>query len=95
MNLEVAEAIRAHYLPRHAGDQIPDNLVGAMVGMADRLDSICGCFGVGLIPSGAADPYGLRRQALAIINILWDKKFYLDLSSAIAYSLDPVKGQTD
>jgi glycyl-tRNA synthetase beta chain len=88
---EVAAAILAHYLPRHAGDQIPDNLVGAMVGIADRLDSICGCFGVGLIPSGAADPYGLRRQALAIINILWDKKFYLDLSSAINYSLSLLK----
>jgi glycyl-tRNA synthetase beta chain len=85
---QVAGAILAHYLPRHAGDQIPDNLVGAMVGMADRLDSICGCFGVGLIPSGAADPYGLRRQALAIINILWDKKFYLNLSSAIQFSLN-------
>ncbi len=84
---EVAEAIWEHYLPRHAGDQLPDNLVGAMVGMADRLDSICGCFGVGLIPSGAADPYGLRRQALAIINILWDKKFYLDLSAAVQHSL--------
>jgi glycyl-tRNA synthetase beta chain len=84
---EVAEAILAHYLPRHAGDQLPANQVGAMVGMADRLDSICGCFGVGLIPSGAADPYGLRRQALAIINILWDKKYYLDLSHAVHYSL--------
>ena len=88
---EVAEAILAHYLPRHAGDQIPDNLVGAMVGMADRFDSICGCFGVGLIPSGAADPYGLRRQALAIINILWDKKFYLDLSGTIKYCLGLLK----
>ncbi len=88
---EVAQAVLAHYLPRHAGDQIPDNLIGAMVGMADRLDSICGCFGVGLIPSGAADPYGLRRQALAIINILWDKKFYLDLSSAVNYSLSLLK----
>jgi glycyl-tRNA synthetase beta chain len=88
---EVADAILAHYLPRHAGDQIPDNLVGAMVGLADRLDSICGCFGVGLIPSGAADPYGLRRQALAIINILWDKKFYLDLGQAINYSLSLLK----
>ncbi|MGQ9921222.1 MAG: glycine--tRNA ligase subunit beta [Desulfobacca sp.] len=84
---EVAEAIWEHYLPRHAGDQLPTNLVGAMVGLADRLDSICGCFGVGLIPSGAADPYGLRRQALAIINILWDKKFYLDLDAAVRYSL--------
>ena len=88
---EVAEAILAHYLPRHAGDQIPENLVGAIVGMADRFDSICGCFGVGLIPSGAADPYGLRRQALAIINILWDKKFYLDLSGTINYCLGLLK----
>lgn len=85
---EVAEAIWEHYLPRHAGDQLPANLVGAMVGMADRLDSICGCFGVGLIPSGAADPYGLRRQALAIINILWEKKFYLNLNAAVQYSLN-------
>jgi glycyl-tRNA synthetase beta chain len=85
---EVAEAIWEHYLPRHAGDQLPAQGVGAMVGVADRLDTICGCFGVGLIPSGAADPYGLRRQALAIINILWDKKFYLDLPAAIRYSLD-------
>ncbi|WP_449243857.1 glycine--tRNA ligase subunit beta [Desulfobacca acetoxidans] len=84
---EVADAIWAHYLPRHAGDQLPDNPVGAIVGMADRLDSICGCFGVGLIPTGAADPYGLRRQALAIISILGEKKFYLDLSSAVSYSL--------
>ena len=84
---EVAEAIWEHYLPRHAGDQLPANLVGAMVGMADRLDTICGCFGVGLIPSGAADPYGLRRQALAIINILWEKKLFLDLPQAIHYSL--------
>jgi len=88
---EVADAILAHYLPRHAGDQLPENRVGAMVGMADRLDSICGSFGVGLIPSGAADPYGLRRQALAIINILWDNKFYLDLGEAIDYSLSLLK----
>jgi len=84
---EVAAAIWEHYLPRHAGDQLPTGPVGALVGMADRLDSICGCFGVGLIPSGAADPYGLRRQALAIINILWDKQFYLDLGAAVDYSL--------
>ncbi|MFP3866625.1 MAG: glycine--tRNA ligase subunit beta [Desulfobacteraceae bacterium] len=90
---EVAEAIFDHYLPRHAGDQLPENLIGAMVGLADRLDSICGCFGVGLIPTGAADPYGLRRQALAIINILADKKFYLDLSGAIGFSLALLKNK--
>ncbi|OPX20937.1 MAG: glycine--tRNA ligase subunit beta [Desulfobacca sp. 4484_104] len=86
--IEVVEAIFDHYLPRHAGDRLPDNQVGALVGLADRLDTICGCFGVGLIPTGAADPYGLRRQALAIINILADKKFYLDLAAAIGFSLN-------
>lgn len=84
---EVAEAIFEHYLPRHAGDQLPRGEVGALVGLADRLDTICGCFGVGLIPSGTADPYGLRRQALAIINILMDKGYHLDLGAAVDYSL--------
>lgn len=84
---EVAEAIFEHYLPRHAGDVLPQGAVGAIVGMADRLDTICGCFGVGLIPTGTADPYGLRRQALAIINILADKGYHLDLGEAIDYSL--------
>ncbi len=90
-NPEVADAIYAHYLPRHAGDAIPDNLVGALVGMADRLDTICGCFGVGLQPTGAADPYGLRRQALAIINILAAHKMYLDLPGAIGFALALLK----
>ncbi len=84
---EVAEAIFEHYLPRHAGDQLPRGEVGALVGLADRLDTICGCFGVGLIPSGTADPYGLRRQALAIINILMDKGYHLDLGAAVDHSL--------
>jgi len=88
---EVADAIFAHYLPRHAGDVIPETLVGALVGMADRLDTICGCFGVGLQPTGAADPYGLRRQALAIINILATHKMYLDLPGAIGFALALLK----
>lgn len=88
---EVAEAIFEHYLPRHAGDQLPENPIGALVGLADRLDTICGCFGVGLIPTGTADPYGLRRQALAIIHILLNRRDYLDLPGAIAFSLALLK----
>jgi glycyl-tRNA synthetase beta chain len=88
---EVAEAILSHYLPRHAGDKTPENPVGAIVGLADRLDTICGCFGVGLIPSGAADPYALRRQALAIINILSARNLYLDLPGALGFSLALLK----
>lgn len=89
----VAEAIFTHYLPRHAGDILPGDLTGALVGMADRLDTICGCFGVGLIPTGAADPYGLRRHALAVIHILRDKGLHLNLPEAVGAALDLLKGK--
>jgi glycyl-tRNA synthetase beta chain len=89
----VAEAIFTHYLPRHAGDLLPADLIGALVGMADRLDTICGCFGVGLIPTGAADPYGLRRHALAIINILRDQGLHLNLPEAVSAALDQLQGK--
>jgi glycyl-tRNA synthetase beta chain len=88
---EVAEAIFTHYLPRHADDELPPDKVGALVGMADRLDTICGCFGVGLSPTGAADPYGLRRHALAVIRILRGLKLHLDLVSAVAVALSLLK----
>ena len=89
----VAEAIFTHYLPRHAGDILPGDLTGALVGLADRLDTICGCFGVGLIPTGAADPYGLRRHALAIIHILRDKGLHLNLPEAVMNALDLLQGK--
>ncbi|RJR39803.1 MAG: glycine--tRNA ligase subunit beta [Deltaproteobacteria bacterium] len=89
----VAEAIFTHYLPRHAGDLLPGDLIGALVGMGDRFDTICGCFGVGLIPTGAADPYGLRRHALAIIHILRDQGLHLNLPEAIWAALDLLKGK--
>jgi glycyl-tRNA synthetase beta chain len=85
---EVAEALFTHYLPRHAGDALPPDLCGTVVGLADRLDTICGCFGVGLIPTGTADPYGLRRHALAIINILLGQRLHLDLPEAVWTSLN-------
>jgi glycyl-tRNA synthetase beta chain len=88
---EVAEAIFTHYLPRHAGDELPPDATGALVGMADRLDTICGCFGVGLIPTGAADPYALRRHALAIIHTLLHMRLHLDLPEVVWVSLDLLK----
>lgn len=66
----VAEAIYEHYLPRHAGDDLPRTPHGKVVALADRLDSVVGCFALGLEPTGSQDPYGLRRQALAICRIL-------------------------
>ncbi len=89
----VAEAIFSHYLPRHADDELPGDLVGVTVGLADRLDTICGLFGVGLAPTGAADPYGLRRHALAIIRILRHHDLHLDLPEAVWAALDLLKGK--
>ena len=76
---EVAEAIYEHYLPGFAGDRLPSSPVGDIVSMADKLDTIVGCFGVGLLPTGTADPFGLRRQALGIIRIILEKKYPFSL----------------
>jgi len=66
----VADAIYEHYLPRFAGDQLPTTRPGLALGLANRLDSLAGLFGVGLAPSGSADPYGLRRDALGLVTVL-------------------------
>ncbi len=87
----VATAIFTHYLPRHADDQLPEDLIGALVGLADRLDTICGAFGVGLSPTGTADPYGLRRHALAVIRILRAQGLHLDLPEVVTTSLELLK----
>ena len=67
---EVAQGIYESYLPRFAGDALPSTRAGTYAALADRIDSIVGCFGVGLKPTGSKDPYALRRQALGVINIL-------------------------
>ena len=80
----VADAILEHYLPRFAGDKLPETLEGVCVGIADRIDTITGCFSVGLIPSGSEDPYGLRRQSVAILNMLLERGLRLSLADLIA-----------
>ncbi|WP_298267613.1 glycine--tRNA ligase subunit beta [Geobacter sp.] len=84
---EVAAAIAEHYLPTQAGGELPASDIGAFVSMADKLDTICGCFGVGLIPTGSADPYALRRSALGIINIVLDKGYRLSLEAQVDRAL--------
>lgn len=83
----VAKAIYEHYLPTAAGGDLPETSEGAIVGIADKTDSICGFFGVALIPTGTADPYALRRQALGVINIILAKRYSFSLSSLIDESL--------
>lgn len=84
----VANAISEHYLPTQAGGDLPASDIGAFVSIADKLDTICGCFGVGLIPTGSADPYALRRSALGIINIILEREYKLSLSALIDAALD-------
>jgi glycyl-tRNA synthetase beta chain len=80
----VADAILEHYLPRYAGDKLPDSVEGVCVGIADRIDTITGCFSVGLVPSGSEDPYGLRRQSVAILNMLMERGVRVSLADLIA-----------
>jgi len=85
---DVATAIHEHYLPNQAGGELPTTPVGSLVSIADKLDTICGCFGVGLIPTGTADPYALRRSALGIIAIVVDRGYGVSLSALIDSSLE-------
>jgi glycyl-tRNA synthetase beta chain len=85
---EVATAIYEHYLPSSAGGALPASVAGAIVSIADKCDTICGCFGIGQRPTGAADPYALRRSALGIISIVLEKSFDLPLDLLVERSLD-------
>ncbi len=85
---EVALAIREHYLPAGAGDALPESKAGIAVGLADRLDSLAGLFAAGLAPTGSADPFGLRRAALAVTQILAEKGIDFDLRIAVDTALD-------
>lgn len=67
----VSTAIVEHYLPKGADDALPATLMGQMVGIADRIDTLSGIFGLGMVPTGSSDPFALRRAANAIVNILW------------------------
>ena len=83
----VANAIAEHYLPTQAGGELPPSDTGAFVSLADKLDTLCGCFGVGLIPTGAADPYALRRATIGMISIIMDKGYRLSLSDLLDRAL--------
>ncbi len=84
----VAVAIFEHYLPIEAGGELPTDNIGAFVSIADKIDTICGCFGVGLIPTGSADPYALRRSAIGILNIILDRGFRLSIPELVDNSLN-------
>lgn len=70
LDQRVAEAIREHYQPQGAGDSLPNSLGGVCLSLADKLDTLVGCFGIGLTPTGNKDPFGLRRAALGVIRMV-------------------------
>ncbi|WP_426984341.1 glycine--tRNA ligase subunit beta [Brevibacillus borstelensis] len=75
----VAHGVFEHYLPRFSGDQLPVSAPGAIASIADKLDTIVGCFSIGIVPTGSQDPYGLRRMAAGIVAILLDRNWTLSL----------------
>ncbi len=89
---KVALAIEQFYYPIAAKSPAPATAEAAVVSLAGKLDSLAGCFAAGMIPTGSADPYALRRQALGLIRIVLEKQLPLDLDEAIAHalSLQPV-----
>ena len=85
---EVAQAIFEHYLPRFAGDILPESVAGKVISIADKLDNIVATFSRGLIPTGSQDPYALRRQALGIVNILIDSSYHVSMNAMLVQTMD-------
>lgn len=91
----VSTAISEHYLPRGSGDTLPTTDAGAVVGIADRIDTLVGCFAAGLAPTGSADPYGLRRAALAILTVLIDRGWSMTLDALIDRAAESLDGTVE
>ena len=90
---EVASAIEEHYMPRFAGDDVPESISGKIIAIADKLDTIAGAFAVDMIPTGNVDPYGLRRNAIGIINIIEQAGWRLAFKALVIEALELVKSK--
>lgn len=88
-NAVVSRAIEEHYQPAYSGAPLPESLCGALLAIVDKIDSICGCFAIGLVPSGASDPYALRRQGIGVIQILLVRNVNLSLRDLVNSALQP------
>ena len=87
----VAIGIKEHYYPRFQGDLLPSGIEGIITGLSDRIDTLVGCFGVGLIPTGSKDPFALRRTALGIVNIIINANINISLKELVNVSLDALQ----
>ena len=96
-NSEVSGAIEQHYRPVHAGAELPESVTGKLLALADKMDTICGCFSIDLVPTGASDPYALRRQSIGIVQIMLAAGFTFPLRELVVkgvslYLADEAKG---
>lgn len=89
----VCAVVEEHYRPVHSGAPLPETVAGAIVSVADKIDTICGCFSVGLLPSGTADPYALRRQGIGAIQIFKAYDLMLPLSGLIRDNLELLRSK--
>lgn len=89
---EVAQAVYDHYKPAGTEDSVPRNLTGCAVSIADKMDSLAACFAVGIVPTGSSDPFGLRRAASGIIQILLEKNLPMSLSAAFSSAAHALNG---
>ncbi|MCX5751552.1 MAG: glycine--tRNA ligase subunit beta [Candidatus Saganbacteria bacterium] len=88
----VAEAIYEHYLPRFTGDKLPRTKEGIVLSLADKIDTLVGCFALGLVPTGSADPFGLRRAAQGLVQIVLTERIDLDLEELFEISYKSYSG---
>jgi glycyl-tRNA synthetase beta chain len=89
----VANAIEAHYRPRFAGDQLPEDAVACSVALADKLDALAGLFGIGQQPTGEKDPFGLRRAALGVVRIMVERKLAISSPELVKAAFDAYQGK--
>lgn len=88
---EVGQAIREQYLPRYAGDALPQTQTGQVLSIAEKLDTMCGLFAIGQPPTGSKDPFAIRRAALGILRILVESSIDLNIRKAIEFSISQFK----
>jgi len=84
---DIALALNEQYMPRGAGAELPSTLTGAALAVADKLDTLVGIYGIGMLPTGSRDPYALRRAALGILRILIEKELDIDLAELVAMAI--------
>lgn len=100
---EVADAIGEHYRPRSADDAVPESKLGRLLAVSDKLDTLAALFAAGVVPSGSADPHGLRREAYGVVDILLaagedpkpERRFALSLSGLLVNAVEGLRGQVD